>query len=241
MRVLVLGGTAEGREAAALLTAAGHEVLSSVAGRTAPARRFAPGVVSGGFGGPDGLARFLYENRIQAVVDATHPFAARMSTHAAEACRETGTPLIRWERQSWREHSLAGTWEWVADHDAAARACEGRGSVLLTVGRQPLPHYATLDDVTARVAEAPLGPPPAGWLIIADRGPYRLAGEQALLAATGARVLVTKDSGGAYTAAKLDAAQAAGVAVVIVRRPDVPEGVPSVREGADLIRWLAGR
>ncbi len=239
MRVLVLGGTTEGREVAAALTAAGHDVTVSVAGRTAQARTPASGLVSGGFGGAAGLADHLRTHRIDALVDATHPFAATMSRHAASAAASTGTPLVRLERPGWGDRPDADTWTWVPDHDAAARAASGRGRVLLTVGRQPLSHYAALPDVIARVAEAPDAAPP-GWTILVDRGPFAAASERALFAERAVRVLVTKDAGGDATAAKLDVAAELGIAVVMVRRPDAPD-VPRVATVADVTHWLAAR
>ncbi len=248
MRVLVLGGTVDGREVACALTEAGHMVVTSVAGRTATTRRCAPGTVSGGFGGPEGLARWLGDERIDAVVDATHPFASQMSHHAAGAGEATGVPLLRLDRPGWASHPGASAWTWVDDHPSAADAATALagpgGRVLLTVGRQPLRHYRALGHVLARVAEMPrdaAGEPPAqppGWTILEDRGPYDLASERELLRREGIAVLVAKDSGGAATAAKLDAAAEAGVPVVVVRRPAGPGGVPSVSTVADAAAWI---
>ncbi|MFT3877736.1 MAG: cobalt-precorrin-6A reductase [Propioniciclava sp.] len=250
MRVLVLGGTVDGREVARALTEAGADVVTSVAGRTASARQGAPGMVTGGFGGADGLARWLAAERVDAVVDATHPFAARMSHNAAAACAQTGTPLLRFDRPGWANHPLAGTWTWADDHATAAQVAAGmagaEGRVLLTVGRQPLEHYRALRHVLARVAEWPRdadghGPTvPDGWTILEDRGPYAAAGERGLLAGERIAMLVTKDSGGAATAAKLDAAAELDVPVVVVRRPRGPEGVPVAHSIADAVAWVAG-
>lgn len=248
MRVLVLGGTADGRALVRALADASHEAIVSVAGRTESARKPGAGIVTGGFGGADGLAAWLVGEGVRAVVDATHPFAARMSFNAARACAVTGTPLLRLDRPGWASHPRASTWTWAEDHAAAAlaaaRLAGAEGRVFLSVGRQPLPHYRALPRVFARVAELPRDaegrtpPVPAGWTIREDRGPYDVAGERALLAGEGIAVLVTKDSGGAATSAKLDAAAGAGIPVVVVRRPAAPEGVPAVHAVADAVAWV---
>lgn len=238
--VLLLGGTRDARELADLLAAEGIAVTTSVAGRTASARTDAAGVRSGGFGGVEGLVAYLADpaNAVAAVVDATHPFAASMTRNAAAACARTGTPLVRLDRPGWASRPDAGPWEWVDGHTEAARAASGRGRVLLTVGRQPLPAYAELDDVVARVAEMAGEPPRSEWRIIEQVGPFSLADELTLLDAEGVRVLVSKDSGGRDTEAKLDAAASRGVGVVMVRRPAVPEGVPVVADPDAALAWL---
>ena len=240
VRVLLLGGTAEARALAGAFAAAGFEAVESVAGRTRQARGGSASRV-GGFGGVDGLAQYLRAAGVGAVVDATHPFAARMTGNAAQACALTGVPLLRFARPGWRSHPDASDWVWVGDHSLAAVAA-GRagGRVLLTVGRQPLPAYRELTDVVARVAEWQGDPVPAGWLIVEARGPFTLVGELALLGREQVAVLVSKDSGGAPTAAKLDAARELGVRVIMVHRPPAPDGVPEVGSIADAVAWLAG-
>ncbi len=241
MRILLLGGTAEGRELAGLLPSAGHEVITSVAGRTREARE-AEGSRVGGFGGASGLADYLTDpaTRVSAVVDATHPFAAQISRHAAEACAASGTPLLRLARPGWGGHPWAAEWTWVDDHAAAALlAARASGRVLLTVGRQPLPTYHALIDVLARVAEWPGGSVPNGWRVLAARGPFDEAAERDLLAREQITLLVSKDSGGDQTAAKLAAAHELGVAVVMVRRPAAPQGVPKVPDAPGVMTWLA--
>lgn len=238
MRVLLLGGTADARVLADAFTAAGFEVVESVAGRTRQARGGAASRV-GGFGGVDGLVRYLRAAGVTAVVDATHPFAAQMTGNAAEACSLTGTPLLRFSRPGWRTHPDASRWIWVADHgQAASAAARVGGRVLLTVGRQPLPAYRALTDVVARVAEWQGDQVPEGWLIIESRGPFTLAGELDLLRREQVAVLVSKDSGGVLTAAKLDAARELGLPVIIVDRPPTPDGVGEVSSTADAVAWL---
>lgn len=240
----MLGGTVEGRLVGDALAEAGHAVTTSVAGRTAAARTLASGGVTGGFGGPDGLAAWLTSHSIDALVDATHPFAARMTRHAAWAADATGVPLVRLDRPGWGAHPQAPTWTWVSSHAEAARAAAGRGRALLTVGRQPLPHYAALATVYARVAELPAEQDrrfPDAWMVVAARGPFTLAAERRLMTDARIGVLVTKDSGGASTAAKLEAAAELDVPVVVVRRPALPVGLACVPDVAGVLAWVAAR
>lgn len=238
MRVLVLAGTGDGRAVAAALRDAGHEVVESVAGVTASARR-RDGVRTGGFGGAAGLAAWLVEHHVDAVVNATHPFAARMSANAAVACRQVGVPLARWARPSWRGRPDAAGWAWVPDHATAARVAAGQGRVFLTVGRQELTAYLALPDVVARVTEpGPGWVTPAGWQLLVARGPFAVVDETALMREHGVRVLVTKDAGGSATAAKLDAAGALGVRVVAVARPGASAGVPELGDLDAVLAWV---
>lgn len=238
MRVLLLGGTADGRELAAALGAAGVDVVASVAGRTAQARNQA-GARVGGFGGVEGLTEFLRTEQIDAVVDATHPFASRMTANAAAACSAAEVPLLRFTRQSWRSHAGAADWTWVPDHAAAAAvSATAPGRVLLTVGRQPLPAYRGLPDVIARVAEWQGDPIPEGTRILESRGPFDFDAELALLRDEKITLLVSKDSGGAENGAKLDAAARLGIPVVMIARPPLPEGLHEVSSIADALSWV---
>ncbi|WP_181783272.1 cobalt-precorrin-6A reductase [Pseudonocardia pini] len=222
-RVLILGGTSEARRLAGLLPAA----VSSLAGRVrAPV--LPPGEVRvGGFGGVDGLVGYLRAERITQVVDATHPFAARMTAHAAEACALTGVPLVVLRRPGWSE--VAGDrWTRVPSLVAAARALPG-SRVFLTTGRQDLAVFAdSAAWFLVRSVDPPDPPAPQRMLSILERGPFTVDGERALMLEHRIDVLVTKDSGGALTAAKLVAARDLGISVVMVDRPPLPADVPVV-------------
>lgn len=235
--VLILGGTGEARELAALLVDRGTPVVSSLAGRVSKPRLPVGEVRIGGFGGVDGLAAYLRETGIRAVVDATHPFARVISGNAAAACAAAEVPLLRLERPGWSEASGADGWHWVDGHDAAAEATAKLGErPLLTVGRQSLDRFTgPLADVPAivRVVDPPDHPLPEKWQVLLARGPYTEDGERALMASHSIDVLVTKDSGGALTWPKMAVATAAGLPVVVVRRPGPPPGVPVVSNTAD--------
>jgi len=238
--LLILGGTAEARELAGALHAGGHRVVTSLAGRVARPRLPVGEVRIGGFGGPDALAAWLAEHEIAAVVDATHPFAERISASAARAARQTQVPLLRLERPGWRE-GPADRWHWVEDlHQAAARV-PGLGTrALLTTGRQGLSAFAGVDGAwfLVRCVDPPDDALPPRCEVLLDRGPYTLEGELALIDDHGIDVVVTKDSGGDHTRAKLDAARARQLPVVVVRRPPRPE-VKTVRAVDDVVAWVA--
>jgi precorrin-6A/cobalt-precorrin-6A reductase len=234
--ILILGGTAEARELAAGLHAAGVPVTSSLAGRVANPRLPAGETRVGGFGGPEALARWLAEHGVQAVVDATHPFARRISASAARACPQAGVALLRLERPGWSARP-GDRWQWVDDLDAAAAAIGAR-RVLLTTGRQGLAAFAALDEAwfLIRCVDPPAEPLPRRHVLLLDRGPYVVRGELALLDEHRIELVVTKDSGGPHTVAKLDAARERGLPVIVVRRPPRLDA-PAVDSVAAALRW----
>lgn len=239
-RILVLAGTTEARLLAERLHDTGHEVIVSLAGRTSSTRHLAGEIRSGGFGGAPGLARFIADRAVTTVVCATHPFAARMPFNATDACAITGTPLIRLLRPAW--HPVDGDrWVTVADLDRAADALITLGSrhVLLTTGRQELRPFAALGDIsfTVRCIEPPDVTGFARADVVLDRGPFTVQAERALLAERSIDAVVSKNSGGAATAAKLVAAREARVPVVMVERPMAP-AVHTVERNDDVIEWI---
>ncbi|MEZ0366370.1 cobalt-precorrin-6A reductase [Mycobacterium sp. pUA109] len=237
MKVLLLGGTAEARALAVAL----HPdvaVISSLAGRVPDPALPVGAVRVGGFGGVDGLRHWLREERVDAVVDATHPFAATITAHAAAACAELGVPHLILARPGWEPGDALR----VPSNTEAAKTVATRGfeRVFLTSGRSSVAAFA---DSAAwfliRVVTAPDPDTlPARHQVLLSRGPYRYDDEHALLHTHRIDALVTKNSGGDMTRAKLDAAAALGIPVVMVERPSLPTGVDTVATVEDAVSWV---
>jgi precorrin-6A/cobalt-precorrin-6A reductase len=230
MRILVLGGTTEAsRLAKALSTRPDIAATLSLAGRTeAPAAQPIPTRI-GGFGGVEGLASYLRAEAIDALVDATHPFAAQISRNAAAAATATGTPIVAFVRPPW-SRVPGDRWIDVDDLDAAARALgETPRRVLLTTGRLGLAAFevAPRHHYLIRTIDHPGDLPglPHHTLLL-DRGPFDLSAERDLMLRERIEVVVTKNSGGSATYPKMEAARDLGLPVVVVQppvRPDVPQ------------------
>lgn len=243
MTVLILGGTREARDLAEALHDRGMSFRSSLAGRVQRPRMPVGETRLGGFGGVDGLARYLTEQGVEAVIDATHPFAEGISANAWAACGQAGVPLLRLARPGWAGEPGAERWHWVDDHDTAAQTAAQLGRrVLLTTGRQNLDRFTgplQTHRVVARVVDPVEQPLPPTWTVVLDRGPYHLDDELGLMRRHEIDVLVTKDSGGDQTRPKLSAADQIGVEVVVVRRGHASQDVATVTDVAGTLRWLS--
>jgi precorrin-6A/cobalt-precorrin-6A reductase len=240
-RVLILGGTAEARAlATALAGLPGVSPISSLAGRVADPALPAGQVRIGGFGGADGLAGWLAAERIDAVVDATHPFAATISWSAAQAAATAAIPILALRRPGWTRQP-GDDWRRQPSLGAAAAALAGLVErVFLTIGRTGLAPFTGLDEhwFLIRSIEAPEPPLPARHEVLLARGPFTVPDEIALMRAHRIGALVTKDSGGPLTEAKLVAARELGLPVLLVDRPPAPE-VPAVATVEQARDWVA--
>ncbi|ORV30504.1 cobalt-precorrin-6A reductase [Mycolicibacterium conceptionense] len=237
MKVLLLGGTGEARALAAAL----HpevEVISSLAGRVPdPALPVGP-VRIGGFGGVDGMRQWVIDERVDAVVDATHPFAATITAHAAQVCAELGVPHLVLARPAWAPGTAIAVG---SDREAAETvARNGYSRVFLTTGRSGTRVFEDVDAwFLIRAVTAPDPDTlPARHELLLSRGPYDYEGELALLREHRIDALVTKNSGGAMTEPKLRAAETAGVPVVMVDRPPLPPGVRAVATVEEAVEWV---
>lgn len=243
--VLILGGTTEATAltvAVANRFASGLKVTYSLAGRATPRRPPPARLRIGGFGGVEGLGAFLTAEAVTAVVDATHPFAARISRHARLACAASSVPLLTLARPAWTRQP-GDRWLEADDLAAAAAALPGLARrVFLTLGTADLAPFAALSGIgfTLRMIAPPAAAPFPGCTVIAGRGPFGAAEETALFRAQGFDALVTKASGGAATAGKLVAARTLGLPVVMVRRPP-PEPGARVESVAAALEWLDHR
>jgi precorrin-6A/cobalt-precorrin-6A reductase len=240
-RILILGGTTQARELAERLAKhADLEVIVSLAGRTkSPAPQPVP-VRTGGFGGVAGLAKYLGDERIDALVDATHPYANIISANAAAAARQAGVVLIAFRRPPWR--AVAGDrWSEVLDvADAVHRLGERPRRVLVTLGRTELAplsrapqHFYLIRSVDP--VEPPL--PLARVNYVTDRGPFSAADDRALMSAHAIDAVIAKNSGGTATYGKIAAARALGIDVIMLRRP-APPNAPAVETVEEVIAWL---
>jgi precorrin-6A/cobalt-precorrin-6A reductase len=242
MKLLLLGGTGEARRLAELLSSEpAISVVSSLAGRTVEARLPEGPVRRGGFGGVAGLVDWLTDNKVDAVVDATHPFAATMTEHAVEAARVAGVDLLVLRRAGWREQA-GDRWSWVSTAEEAAQMLPEFGErAFLTIGRQGLGAFENAGVwMLARCVDPP-EPVPTWCELLLDRGPYDVQAELELLQDRRIDVLVTKDSGGSMTSAKLEAARELGIPVVVIRRPALPSGVAVVETVDQVVSWLRDR
>jgi precorrin-6A/cobalt-precorrin-6A reductase len=243
LRVLILGGTTEASVLARTIVGdARLAPVLSLAGRTTSPQPQPIPTRIGGFGGIEGLVRFLREERIDAVVDATHPYADQMSAHAVAACRETAVPLASLVRPEWQRHT-DDRWHVVADSAAAAQALGAAPRrVFLSLGRQDLHVFAMAPQhhYLARLIERPEQESlPPDLRLLQARGPFDRADEERLLQRERIEIMVSKNAGGSATYAKIEAARALGVPVVMIARPRKPAGAVMADVDA-CVAWLHG-
>lgn len=237
-RVLLLAGTGHARRLAADLIAAGHDVTASLAGATKdPAAYPCPSRV-GGFGGPTGLASHLQATDPDALIDATHPFAAQISDNARKAAAITGTTLLRLARPEWKPEQ-GEKWQSVATLEAAAAALPPGARAFLATGRKSLSAFQHRSDIwcALRQVDPPKAPFPGNGKFIIARPPFDTASETKLFASLVITHLVAKNAGGTEARTKLTAAATLGIPIIMVQRPD--EGTFQTHTTAEILACLA--
>lgn len=243
-RLLIFGGTGDAvRLAAQTAKIPGLETITAVAGRTSDPRAVAGNVRVGGFGGELGLRQYLQTMSIDLTIDATHPFAAQISGNAARAAAVVGIPHLMVVRPAWERSSL-DNWIEVNTVEAAVAAIPDTAQrIFLTIGRQQLAPFASLTDRWCLIRS--IDPPdpnivlPPGKLLL-DRGPFSLELERQLLRDYQIQAIVSKNSGGEATYAKIIAARELGIPVVMVQCPIAPQG-DRVSSISGAIEWLRER
>jgi precorrin-6A/cobalt-precorrin-6A reductase len=241
-RVLLLGGTGDAAVLAAKIAQMpGFEAIASLAGRTQNSMALSDSTRVGGFGGVAGLANYLRDCQIDLLIDSTHPFAAQISWHAATAAAEVGIPHLILVRPVWKR-TRGDRWIEVANMQDAATALSGLAQrVFLAIGKQDLATFSHLRDIwflMRAIAPPELDTPiPPGQLLL-SRGPFTLADERSLLIQYEIGAIVTKNSGGDATYAKIMAARELGIPVVMIKRPALPSG-QQVNTIEAVLTWLA--
>jgi precorrin-6A/cobalt-precorrin-6A reductase len=240
-RILLLGGTTEANLVAQAIAKAGLAAVYSYAGRTEAPIGQPIHMRVGGFGGFEGLRAYLKAEEITHVIDATHPFAAQMSANAVAACAAEAVPLIALERAPWVT-AEGDRWTHVPDLPAAVAAL-GRPPqrVFLAIGRQHIDAFAAQPQhrYLLRLVDEPTGPLPFPAEVVVARGPFDVAGDTDLMRQHGTEVVVAKNAGGKGAVAKIAAARALGLPVVMIDRPVLPTRAV-VHSVAGVMAWLNG-
>lgn len=240
MRILLLAGTGEAMRLAHILNEQGHAVTSSLAGATRSPKALAGQVRSGGFGGDAGFEAWLLQHQPDAVIDATHPFAARVSTRSARICAELGMKYLQLLRPPWPVHLELRQHE--VETVAEARKLVPSGSVVfLATGRQTLENFAAFSDchLICRQIDPPDGPFPfANGTFLVGRPPFSVADEVALFRELKVDWLIVKNAGGAASYSKIEAAAELQIPVIFLARPPQPEA-ERVSDLDGVLDWVA--
>ena len=240
-RLLILGGTGEARALAdALADRPDLEVTTSLAGRTVEPRRPRGNIRVGGFGGVKGLVEYIETSGVDMVIDATHPYATAISTHAIDACRVAARPLLRFERPAWQPQK-GDRWIVVDSLAAAAKAAPEIGHrAFLTIGVKELAAFAEVEEIwfLVRLVEQPRDTLPLrNFELILGRGPFALGGERELMGRHQIDLVIAKNSGGEATYGKIAAARDLGLPVLLLRRPSLPPA-ETAASMATALAWI---
>ncbi|RJG56178.1 cobalt-precorrin-6A reductase [Sphingobium terrigena] len=238
--ILLLGGTTQASALARLLADAGMRATLSYAGRTEQPRAQPVPVRIGGFGGVEGLARYLRDHRVTHLIDATHPFAATMSANAVAAANITAVPLIALSRPAWTPQA-GDDWTPVPDIAGAVAGLAGPARrVMLALGRMHVDAFAARPQhhYLLRFVDAPATSPalPKHGLVV-DRGPFTAEADTQLMRDHGIDLLVCKNAGGTGAEAKLIAARTLGLPVLLIDRPVLPQRI-EVDDPQAVMEWL---
>lgn len=233
-RILILGGTGDAVGLADMLVAAGYDVTTSLAGVTSAPVLPKGRLRIGGFGGAEGLRSYLKEEGIAALIDATHPFAARISRHATAAAG--AIPILRLERQAW---AVEPQWIVVDSAEAAAASLPAGARALVTIGRKEIAPFFARPGISgvARMIEPPGITVPETWRLVLQRPPFTVEAERALMESAQVTHLVSKNAGGSQTEAKLVAAREKNLPVIMIARPTKP-AVPTFEDAEHLLAAL---
>jgi precorrin-6A/cobalt-precorrin-6A reductase len=239
MKILILGGTEEARQLANQLSKMGHDVTTSLAGRTGDPLLPAGTVRMGGFGGGEALGNFIIAERFDRLVDATHPYAEEIKRNAVKAAELAGLKLVRLTRPAWNEPQYA-FWKHVASAEEAAASLPKGARALLTVGSSKLDVYLKRTDCSfvVRSIEPPEKELPVNATSLIGRPPFFFNGEYEMMQEQGITHLICKNSGGAQTEAKLQAALRLRLPVFMIARPQLPPAhdVPTAGQAIAALR-----
>ena len=241
-KILLLAGTAEARQLTLVLKERGFDVEASLAARTSNPKPYPVPTRRGGFGGATGLEAYLKDNEITALLNATHPFAARMTANAEAAATRTNTPCLHFRRPEW--HPQAGdNWTHVPTLEAAAANLPPGAVAFLATGSGSAQTFATRPDIRTilRVIEMPEFRAGPNETRIIARPPFTVEHEIKTLRADGITHLVCKNSGGREGQTKLTAARTLGLPVIMVDRPAMPDGADTVQTLDAVLDWLDQR
>lgn len=239
MTVLILAGSGEARHIAQHCADHNISALASLSGATRQPGGLALPTRHGGFGGADGFRNYLKNHDIKAIVDATHPFASKITRRSFDICQEMTVPLLRFDRPEW-EPRKGDHWVTLADESEAENHIATGAIVFLATGRQSLPKFVNLSH--ARLICRQIDPPAAKFpwsngQYLLGRPPFSISSEEALFKRLGVDVLVVKNAGGLASRSKLDAARILGISVLMIARP-APCGVLSVQTLVEVEQWL---
>lgn len=238
MTVLLLAGTSEAKEIATCMAALGIKATASLAGATRSPKALDLPMRVGGFGGEAGFLNYLTAEKITAVIDATHPFAAQITDRTARICKEIGMPYLQVLRPAWVAQ-VGDNWTEIAREEDAAAIVPMGSTVFLGTGRQTLDRFSGLEGcrVICRQIDPPTAPFPfEGGEFLIGRPPFPVAREKSLFTALGVEWIVVKNAGGDASATKLTAARELGIPVLMIARPKVPDA-PRVETVAGAVNW----